>query len=433
LADFSSLARLEGLSPRGMKLGLVSIDALCERLGRPERAFPSVLIGGTNGKGSCAATLSAIAHAGGIRSGLYTSPHLIAVTERVRVGETDVSEEELDDALRRVFSAADAAPQVPATYFEVATAAAFWIFASRKVELGILEVGLGGRFDATNVAPAMLSAVTSIGLDHVEDLGPTKEAIAVEKAGIFRAGRPVLYSAEDPGAAAVLRSEAERLGAEPHDLRAETAVEVESTDLTGTRMRLRTPRGSRRLSTPLPGRHQAGNVAVAVRAAELLEAQMPRLGGEAAAAGVAAVRWPGRLERLSLGRREVVLDGCHNLDGAVRLAEFLEEAGLAGRADLVFGAMADKDIEAMAAALFPRVRRVRLVPAPGARAAPPAELSRRTAGFAPTLERESVEAALRELRDDAEGEPIIVAGSLYLVGQARAFLLASRAEKEKTR
>jgi dihydrofolate synthase/folylpolyglutamate synthase len=128
-----------------------------------------------------------------------------------------------------------------------------------------------------------------------------------------------------------------------------------------------------------------------------------------------------------------VLDGCHNLDGAVRLAEFLEEAGLAGRADLVFGAMADKDIEAMAAALFPRVRRVRLVPAPGARAAPPAELSRRTAGFAPTLERESVEAALRELRDDAEGEPIIVAGSLYLVGQARAFLLASRAEKEKTR
>jgi dihydrofolate synthase/folylpolyglutamate synthase len=405
-----------------MKLGLASIDELCARLGRPERAFPSVLIGGTNGKGSCAATLAAIAHAAGRRTGLYTSPHLIDVTERVRVSERDVSADELDDALRRVFAAADAAPEVPVTYFEAVTAAAFAIFASRGVELGILEVGLGGRFDATNVAPAILSAVTSIGLDHTEELGPTTDRIAAEKAGIFRAGKPALFSAEDAAAAAVLETEAARLGALAHDLRAEVAVEVESTDLAGTRLVLRTPRGLARLSTPLPGRHQAVNVAVAVRAAELLAPEVPGLTPEAVAAGVAGVRWPGRLETLSDGVREVVLDGCHNADGAARLAGFLEDSGLTGRTDLIFGAMADKDIEAMAGSLFPRVRRVLLVPAPGPRAATPRELSRRTVGIGDTVEQESLAAALRTLRADPSREPIIVAGSLYLVGQARALL-----------
>ena len=178
-----------------MKLGLAAIDELCARLGRPERRVPSILIAGTNGKGSTAATLSALARGGGLRAGLYTSPHLIRVEERLRVEEADISAEELDGALERVFAAGDAAPEVQATYFEALTAAAFVAFAQRGLDLAILEVGLGGRLDATNVAPAELAVVTSIGLDHTEELGSTLAAIAREKAGIFRREKPALVRA----------------------------------------------------------------------------------------------------------------------------------------------------------------------------------------------------------------------------------------------
>jgi dihydrofolate synthase/folylpolyglutamate synthase len=177
---------------RGMRLGLAAIDEICARLGRPESAVPSVLVAGTNGKGSTAATLSAIAEEAGVASGLYTSPHLESVTERVRIGRDDISAEELDAMLAEVFEASDRAPEVPVTYFEAVTAAAFLVFARRRLDLAILEVGLGGRLDATNVAPASVSVVTSIGLDHMAELGPTVASIAGEKAGVFRAGRPAL-------------------------------------------------------------------------------------------------------------------------------------------------------------------------------------------------------------------------------------------------
>src|SRR5262245_50745052 len=153
-ASLPSLARLETLGIRGMKLGLAAIDAVCERLGRPERKVESVLVAGTNGKGSTAATLAAISGRAGFATGLYTSPHLIDVTERIRIGPDDVSGEELDDVLGEVFAAADRAPEVPVTYFEAMTGAAFTLFARRRLDLAVLEVGLGGRFDATNIAPA---------------------------------------------------------------------------------------------------------------------------------------------------------------------------------------------------------------------------------------------------------------------------------------
>ncbi|HYB54129.1 MAG TPA: Mur ligase family protein, partial [Thermoanaerobaculia bacterium] len=158
---------------------------MCERLGRPERRVTTVLIAGTNGKGSTAATLSAIAAEAGIRAGLYTSPHLVRVTERFRLDERDVTEEELDAALAKVFEAADQAPGIPVTYFEALTAAAFLLFAERSLDLSILEVGMGGRLDATNLSSPRLSVVTSISLDHTAELGPTVGAIAREKAGVF--------------------------------------------------------------------------------------------------------------------------------------------------------------------------------------------------------------------------------------------------------
>ena len=415
-----------------MKLGLAAIDALCERLGRPERDVPSVLVAGTNGKGSAAASLSAIAAAAGVRAGLYTSPHLHRAGERIRVEEVDVSDDELDELLARTFRSADAAPEIPGTYFEILTAAAFLAFSARRLDLAVLEVGLGGRFDATNVAPASLSVVTSIGLDHVEELGPTLASIAREKAGVFRAGRPALLGWAESEAASALSDAARETGAVLHEAAAELSLSDVTSSVDGTLFTLATPDGRHRLTTPLAGMHQARNVALAVRAAELLPAgAVPRIRPEAIAAGVTATRWPGRLERTTVRGRAVLLDGCHNPQGAVALARFLADAGLAGRASLVFGAMADKDVEAIAEILFPAASRVRLVTAPSPRAATAAELARRTAAVRPdAVASRSLDAALRELLAGDDPAPIIVAGSLYLVGQARSEILSGRFEDE---
>jgi len=409
-----------------MRLGLEAIDAVCERLGRPERRIPSVLVGGTNGKGSTAATLSALAAAAGVRVGLYTSPHLIDVTERIRVDEADIAPQDLDSALAAVFSAADEPPELPLTYFEALTAAAFVAFAERRLDLAILEVGLGGRFDATNIAPARLAVVTSIGLDHTAELGPTVQRIASEKAGIFRARRPALCRAEDVEARARLAGAALAAGAVWHDAAEELRVEVEEISLDGTRFRLTTPLRAAALWTPLAGAHQAWNAALAVRSAELLAEDEPRLGRASdAAEGLARVRWPGRLEGRGAGGRLVLLDGCHNPDGAQALARFLTASGLGGRCHLVFGAMADKDIESIAARLFPVAASVHLASAASPRAAGGEELVRRVAAFAPGATSSAGAAAALERALALPGsDPIIVAGSLYLVGEARAWLLA---------
>ena len=408
-----------------MKLGLAAISSVCDRLGRPQERLPSVLIGGTNGKGSTAATLSAIARAAGVRAGLYTSPHLMRVTERVRFLEQDISEAELDDLLSRLFHAADAAPEVPLTYFEAMTAAAFLAFAERDLDLAILEVGLGGRFDATNVAPASLSAITSVSLDHVEELGTSLHAIAREKAGIFRRGKPALVHTTSEEALETLRACAEDSGASLHDVAHETSRTGTETGIAGTRFALQTPVRLYAMFTPLPGLHQASNVACAVRASELLAGSFPDLTPEAIRAGVAATRWPGRLESFWVRGRLVLLDGCHNEEGAVAVARSLDAAGFGRAAGLIFGAMADKDIEAIAAALFPAVRRVVVVAVPGPRAASPEELQRRAGPFHEDLSvAESLDGALKRLLSLPGTDPIIVAGSLYLVGEARASLLA---------
>jgi dihydrofolate synthase/folylpolyglutamate synthase len=414
-----------------MKLGLAAIDAVCERLGRPERSVPAVLVAGTNGKGSVAAMLSACAKAGGVRAGLYTSPHLARAGERVRVEEADFSDEELDAALEPVFRAAGRAPEIPLTYFEAATAAAFAAFAGRRLGLAILEVGLGGRFDATNVAPARLSIVTGIGLDHVEELGPTLASIAREKAGVFRFGRPALVGPCAEEARRALAESALQTGAVFHDAAGEAALSEVATSLDGTRFHLATPGNRYRLAVALPGAHQAVNAAVAVRAAELLSKEFSGLGAGAIERGLAATRWPGRLEKFVVRGRAVVLDGCHNRQGAEALAQFLGDAGLAGQARLVFGAMRDKDVEGMAEVLFPRVASVHLVPASSPRGATADELLSRTRGVRPgAISAPGVEAALAALLGESDPAPIIVAGSLYLVGETRTLILSGRFEDE---
>jgi dihydrofolate synthase/folylpolyglutamate synthase len=412
-----------------MRLGLDAIDSVCERLGRPERRVLTVLIAGTNGKGSAAATLSAIAAAAGIRAGLYTSPHLVRVTERFRLDERDVGEEELDAALDRVFGAADQSPGIPVTYFEALTAAAFLLFAERALDLSILEVGMGGRLDATNLSSPRLSVVTSISLDHTAELGATVGAIAREKAGVFRPAQPALVARTPEEARLVLRQAAQDVGAKLHEMVEETFWNLELLSPDETRFRLRTPERPYDLATPLPGAHQAGNASVAVRAAELLAPEL-RFDAGAIARGVARTRWPGRLERFAVQGRTVFLDGCHNPEGAASLAEFLDKTSQ--RPDLIFGAMADKDIETMAAALSGVVDQIRLVPLASDRAAAAEELRRRFAPWRPDARSSaSLAAALEELLSQPGGKPIIVAGSLYLVGEARPLLLSEKVEGTK--
>lgn len=394
----NGLAWLEALGPQRMRPGLRRTRALLDALGRPERSFRSVLVAGTNGKGSTAAALSAVLHAAGVKTGLLTSPHLVRVTERIRIGEADVQEGLLSDALGLVAAVSAPGERGP-TYFEALTVAALEIFRRARVEVALLEVGIGGRLDATNVVEPELSIVTNVGADHLELLGPSLGHVAREKAGVFRKGRLALLGAAGaPEAMAVLRAEADRTGAR--------LLEVPAS-------------GSWDGVFPLPGAHQRANVALAVAAARTLAP----LGETDIRSGLARTRWRGRLERIVRpGRRSLILDGAHNPDGAEALALWLDAEGLSGSIDLLFGAMRDKDLTGIFRPLEARARRVVFAAADSPRAAAPEALKGRL-GRGDAEAAPSVAAALARL-DQAQpaAPPVLVAGSLYLVGEVLRIL-----------
>jgi dihydrofolate synthase/folylpolyglutamate synthase len=410
-----TLARLE---PLGMRLSLDPFRALLAALGSPERGLAAVLVAGTNGKGSTAALLAGIATAAGYRTGLYTSPHLEEPRERIRIDGMALATLELDRLLAEVV---DAARESPPTPFEALTAAALVAFAEDGVDLAVLEVGLGGRLDATNAVEPLLSIVTPIALDHQAVLGETLGAIAAEKAGIFRAGRTALAWGDELEAVAALESAATASGARL-ELASETVeiVAGEADGLGSQRVTLRTPDAEHTLRLALAGRHQRRNLALAVLAAErLAPLGYPTIDADAIRRGVSGCRWPGRLEPVALpSGATVLLDGAHNAAGAQALAEHL--ATLATPWDLVFGTLADKDTAAMAAALVPAARRVFLAPPDSPRARPLGELLGIPA-LASAIPTSGVGAALdRALGGDAR--LVVVAGSLYLVGEARGCL-----------
>ena len=387
------LAWLEALGPQRIRPGLARTRALLAGLGHPERSFRTVLVGGTNGKGSTCAAVSSILTAAGLRTGLTTSPHLVDVTERIRVDDADVPGPHLDDVLRLVADVAPGGDLAP-TYFEALVVAAMELFRRRGVEVAVVEVGIGGRLDATNVLSPEVSVVTNVAADHLDVLGPTLRDVAREKAGIFRHDQPALTAASG----------------EPLEVLEEEAARV------GARL-LRVPETPRFDGvSPLQGAHQRANLALAAAAARALAP----LDETALLRGVAATRWPGRLQLVArAGRRPVLLDGAHNPAGAAALAAHLDASGLSGRCDLVFGGLADKDLPALFSVLSPRVGRTVLVAPSSARAEPPERLAERLG--APGLTAAgSVSDALRRL--DAEGAgsgvPIIVTGSLVLVGDA---------------
>lgn len=415
-------AILAELEHHGIHLGLEHLRALHARLDEPAARLPAVLVAGTNGKGSTAAQLDAIARAAGYRVGLYTSPHLESVTERLRIDGTSVSEDRLAARLEEVLAASRSLADSSPTFFEALTLAGFLELAAAELDLVVLEVGMGGRLDATNLAEPLLSVVTAIDFDHQEWLGSTLDLIAREKAGILRAGREAVIAPQAPEASAALAAEVARLGSAAHWVGADTELaELAFRAFAGLDLVLRTRAATYRLTTALPGRHQATNVATAVLAAERLhQLGFHRLSSSAIERGVKECRWPGRLEAVPLPEgRTILLDAAHNPGGCRTLVDFLDE--IERPWSLLFGALSDKSIPEMLPTLARRARHVVLTEPPSPRAARVASLSRwlpaaTSAVLEPVFER-GLGSAL-----DAEDSLLVVCGSIYLVGAVRRSL-----------
>ncbi len=389
----AGLRWLDALGPQKIRPGLARTRALLAALGTPQASFRTLLIGGTNGKGSTAAGAASILESAGLRVGLTTSPHLVRVNERVRLCGRDVSDAGLDSALSLVAAVSGEGALQP-TYFEALVVAACELFRRARVEVGVVEVGIGGRLDATNVLDPEVSVVTNVEADHLETLGPSLKDVAREKAGIFRRGQPALTGAAGE-ALDVLRSEAGRIGARLIEVPGSAAWDDVS---------------------PLAGAHQRANLALAVAAARAFAP----LDEAAVRRGIAAIRWPGRLQTVPRpGLRPLLVDGAHNPAGAAAVAAHLDAAGLSGRVDLVFGVLGDKAAEEMFAPLSARARRVVLVAPSSPRAISPDALAVRL-GLPGIPRAASLADALAVLESEGSDAPILVAGSLVLAGEALA-------------
>ncbi len=418
---------LERLELFGVRLGLDTTRPLLAALGNPQKRVATVLVAGTNGKGSTATLLAAMACAAGYRVGLYTSPHLEAVEERLRIDGRAVGEEKLGELLATVVNAGEEALADAPTYFEALTAAAWLWFAESGVDLAVMEVGMGGRLDATNAGDPILSVVTPIGLDHTRHLGESLPAIAREKAGIFRPGVAAMsWPGSDPAEAALVDA-ATQTGT-PLLLAPKAVRDLVSQprEMVGQRVELRTPKGRHQIDLPLAGHHQAENLALAVLAAEALAAQgYDRLDHAAIRAGAEGCRWPGRLEQVICPPphqgRELLLDAAHNPLGVETLARFLARWSRSKSQgfDLLFGAFANKNAEEMLSVLSGQARRVILTAPQGRRAFAPRELAQWVADREPILEAQPA----RALRCGLAGEGLlVVTGSLYLVGEVRGLV-----------
>jgi dihydrofolate synthase/folylpolyglutamate synthase len=385
------------------KLGLERIRRVLEALGNPQRACRVVHVAGTNGKGSTCAMIEAGLRAAGIRTGLFTSPHLIEPTERIQIDGIPVSPEEFQRAFSVVHQTAESLDlDCHPTYFETVTAMGFWLFRERKVETAVVEVGLGGRLDATNVVEPALTVITPIDFDHEMYLGHTLEAIAGEKAGILKAGVPAIFGRQRPEAARVLEARAAELHVDVRHLEDFTVRHLEM-DARGSRFS--------GIVCPLAGEHQVDNAITAALALETLGVD-PR--------GIRETRWPGRLEHVA-PNPDTILDGAHNPAGARAVARYLDRFYRDRKLHLIFGAMRDKSVEEIASILFPYANDLILTAPDNPRALRP-EMLQELAGRGEITSNvaEAIDCARsRAGADDA----ILITGSLFLVGEARAFFL----------
>lgn len=401
------------------KFGLDRIRTVLSAMDDPQDSLRFVHVAGTNGKGSTCAMIEAALREDGRRTGLFTSPHLSEPTERIRIDGHPVSAEQFATSFDRVHAAVEklldtGQVDLHTTYFETVTAMALDIFAQERVDIVVLEVGLGGRLDATNVVHPDLCVITSIDFDHEAFLGKSLESIAGEKAGILKAGVPAVFSRQRPEAGAVIDRRAAELSI-PVARTEGWSIRELAVDARGSRFHLSGEREFE-VACPLPGEHQVENAVTAVVA-------LTRLGvsGTSIQKGIAQVQWPGRLEHIS-ERPEIILDGAHNPAGARALAAYIERFYRGRRVRLIYGAMRDKAVEEIGGVLFPLAEQV-IVTAPRQSRALAPEAMREIAGHPGIQTAPGIEEALALVKDAGPEDAIFITGSLFLVAEARDLLL----------
>jgi dihydrofolate synthase/folylpolyglutamate synthase len=406
----------------GIKPGLESIRAVLAELGNPERDVAAIHIAGTNGKGSVAAMCESVLRCAGYPVGRYTSPHLVSVNERFLVHGEPATDAALERAMQEVEPAVGKVEKrdgIELTYFEYLTALAFVLFRNEGVRLAVIETGLGGRLDATNVVQPVVSVITRIGLDHCEWLGDTLEKIAAEKAGIIKPGRPVVCGAMPDDARAVIRGRADIF------IDAQDAVSISASKpaLDGQTLKIETQTMTLPpLRLPLAGAFQTENAATAVAALEAVAQCGLPIPGDAFVRGLESVRWPGRFQ-LAVTEPPVIIDGAHNPDGARALVQALKACRIKGNVGLVAGFCGDKDSDAFLRTLAPIVKRAWAVPVPNPRSlsADDTAARMRKAGIR-DAEATSLSLALTQSPAWAKetGGTIVVCGSLFLAGAVLA-------------
>jgi dihydrofolate synthase/folylpolyglutamate synthase len=429
----SPIDRLFAFEQFGIKLGLDNIRRLVTALGNPHESFAAVHVAGTNGKGSVSAMVERAVRHAGYRTGLYTSPHLARIEERIAINGGAVAKDPFRDVVVEVLAVidrlrADGTLETTPTFFEVTTAIAFEAFRRAEVEVGVIEVGLGGRFDATNVVMPKVAAITSIALDHQKHLGHSLASIAFEKAGILKRGVPAVVGDVHPEARSVIEDVARREGATivAADSRLIDAMSVRAGRATIT---IVTPeRRYRDVTLALNGRHQVANALVAIRTLETLDAAGVRLETADIVAGLTDVVWPARLEWLALGdERELLIDAAHNAAGAQALAQYLADSGVAPL-PIALAVMHDKDVDGIVSVLAPYASCFIATSVPTTRALAADTLAAHIRRVAPALEVSTVEGAdgAVQVALSSSGRAA-AAGSIFFVGPLRARLLAAGA------
>ncbi len=409
---------LYGLQMFGIKMGLDNIRRLCRELGDPQEKFDTIHIAGTNGKGSTCALIESVLRSAGITTGLYTSPHLVDFTERIQVCGQPISAEAVVAFTARIRPLAD---ELKATFFEATTAMAFAHFAAQDVRIAVIETGLGGRLDATNVISPLVSVITPIALDHVEHLGRTLVQIAQEKAGIFKPYTPTVIAAMDEEPRQALLRAARKLECPVIDAAPRLPVQIKRQSPLGLDLDFQFGCQQISITVPLPGRHQATNAATAMATLRELSEQGFRIPMDALVAGLGSVRWPGRFQVVN-GKCPMVLDVAHNPAGAAVLADTVKACFPALRPVFVLGIMADKNYPEFLRVLCTMNGRFVLCRPNVARAADPADL-------AASMQTPKVELADRvsaavdgALQSAAADEVVVVTGSFHTVGEAMEHL-----------
>jgi len=420
-----SLDYLYRLEKFGMIFGLTQVERILGAIGNPHREIQAIHIGGTNGKGSTAAMMSSILQKEGYRVGLYTSPHLIRFTERIKVNEKEIKEEEVATLaawMRKEIEAAGVTP--PFTFFDFTTAMALHYFKQKLVDLAILEVGLGGKLDSTNVVDPLVSIITNIAKDHEEYLGKSISKIAREKAGIIKKGKPFITAATQPQVLRLFSKVCQEKGSPYLRVGKEFRYHREEDgnfDYEGLNRKLWG------IHLNLKGFHQVINATTALGAMEVLEDLGYRVSTDAMVNGLRGVDWPGRLEMVSSFPR-VILDGAHNPAGALVLKESLEKEFQYERLILLIGIMKDKDIQSMLRLLAPLADRIILTKPHTDRATPPLLLKKTLGqnGKKAEIEEDLREAIERGLSLTQKEDLLCITGSLYTVGEARAYFHTKR-------